>query len=76
MPDMNGRQLADALKAREPGLAILYVSGYTSALFGEFGILNDGEDFLQKPYSMRQLAERVREVLDRHGRDARMRVPQ
>jgi PAS domain S-box-containing protein len=64
MPQMGGRQLAERLRATEPGLAILYVSGYTEDALVRSEISVEGTAFLQKPFSPDTLARRVREVLD------------
>ena len=65
MPDMNGRKLSDALLARRPDVRTLFVSGYTANVIAHHGVLNEDVEFLEKPYSRRQLLDRVREVLDR-----------
>ncbi|MBC8164728.1 MAG: response regulator, partial [Bryobacteraceae bacterium] len=64
MPGMSGRELADRLRALQPGTKVLFVSGYT-----ENGIVNEGElekgtAFLHKPFTPDQLARKVREVLE------------
>lgn len=63
MPGMNGRELAGRLKARHPGMGILYVSGYTADVIAPHGILDPGIHFLQKPFSRKDLARKVREAL-------------
>jgi DNA-binding response OmpR family regulator len=65
MPQMSGRQLAVRLAALRPEMRVLYVSGYTDDAILQHGILEEGIDFLPKPYSPDQLAARVREILDR-----------
>jgi PAS domain S-box-containing protein len=65
MPELNGRKLAAAITARRPDVRTLYVSGYTSNVIAHHGVLDSGVEFLAKPFSRRQLLERVREVLDR-----------
>ena len=65
MPGMNGRELARALLQRHPGLRCLFMSGYTADIIAHHGILEDGVDFLQKPFSKTTLAARLRSVLDR-----------
>jgi len=64
MPDMTGRELADALTALYPQLAVLYVSGYAASAIEEENLLGPGTSFLSKPFSVRALADKVREVLD------------
>ena len=64
MPHMNGRQLAERLARRQPGLKVLFASGYTQNVIAHHGVLDHGVQFLPKPYSLTSLATRVREVLD------------
>ena len=64
MPEMNGRQLAELLATIQPGLKCLYMSGYTANVIAHRGILAEGVRFLQKPFSLKSLAEKVQEVLD------------
>ncbi len=64
MPGMTGRDLAEALKAERPGLRVLYMSGYTDDAVVRHGVLEEGMPYLQKPFSPRALASKVREVLD------------
>jgi signal transduction histidine kinase len=64
MPDMNGRQLAEAATARHPGLKVLYTTGYTRNAIVHNGMLDGGVNFLAKPFTLAQLAVKLREVLD------------
>ncbi|OQX17096.1 MAG: hypothetical protein BWK76_10620 [Desulfobulbaceae bacterium A2] len=64
MPEMNGRDLARYLHGFLPGLRCLFMSGYTANVIAHHGVLDPGVHFLQKPFSSRDLAARVREVLD------------
>ncbi len=64
MPEMNGRDLAKNLTSLYPGLRILFMSGYTGDAIAHRGMLAEGENFIQKPFSMQSLAAKVREVLD------------
>jgi PAS domain S-box-containing protein len=63
MPEMNGRELADRLLAFEPDLNLLFMSGYTSTVIAQLGVLDKGMRFMQKPFSMKHLAAKVREAL-------------
>lgn len=64
MPDgMSGRQLAERLKADNPGLKVLYTSGYSTDLLGKDLNLQEGMNFLQKPYPPSRLVETVRNAL-------------
>ncbi|NLD37824.1 MAG: response regulator [Desulfatiglans sp.] len=63
MPDMNGHQLSEELRAAYPDIKILFTSGYTSDVIANRGILDDGVNFLPKPFSKKDLALKVREVI-------------
>ncbi len=63
MPGMSGQQLSARLRMKLPDLPILYVSGYTDDAILQHGRFLPNTAFLQKPFSPRLLAERVREVL-------------
>jgi signal transduction histidine kinase len=64
LPDTNGRRVADALSATRPDLRTLFVSGYPSDALSHRGVLDEGVEFLEKPFSRDGLLRRVREVLD------------
>ena len=64
MPEMNGRDLAKELQSEYPQLRCLYMSGYTANVIAHHGVLDAGLYFIQKPYSMNALADKLREVLD------------
>ncbi len=65
MPEMNGRELARQLLSLYPDLKRLFMSGYTADVIARQGVLDDGVNFLQKPFSRNQLGLKVREVLDK-----------
>jgi two-component system, cell cycle sensor histidine kinase and response regulator CckA len=65
MPEMNGRDLAKRLLSLYPNLKRLFMSGYTANVIAHQGILEEGMHFIQKPFTMKELAAKVREVLDR-----------
>jgi CheY-like chemotaxis protein len=67
MPEMNGRRLADRALELRPGLPILYTTGYTRNAVVHNGMLDAGVAFLAKPFTIAQLARKIREVLDGAG---------
>jgi len=64
MPGMNGKDLAHNLQSMNPRLKYLYMSGYTADAIAQQGVLDEGVYFIQKPFSLPDLATKVREVLD------------
>ncbi len=64
MPEMNGKDLRDRLAEVKPGFECIFMSGYTANVIAHRGILDGGIDFLQKPFSIQTLLEKVRDVLD------------
>ena len=63
MPGMNGREFARALQATRPELKLLFMSGYTADVIGRHGVLEVGENFLQKPFALDRFRSKVSEVL-------------
>ncbi len=64
MPVMNGRDLADLLMAMQPDLKCLFMSGYTADIITNKDVMNEGVQFLQKPFLIQDLARKIREILD------------
>ena len=64
MPEMNGKELAKQLRAVRPALKLLFMSGYTSDVMARHGVLDQGMNFIEKPFAFTELAEKVRQVLD------------
>lgn len=64
MPGMSGRELAEKLLCWQPEMKVLYMSGYTDDAMIRYGVLEAGMNFMQKPFSMEALAQKVRQVLD------------
>jgi len=64
MPQMSGRELAERLKALQPLLKVLYISGYTDDMLAHHGVLESNVYLLQKPFAPDELAKKLREVLD------------
>ena len=63
MPGQNGRELAREIQGRQPGVPVLYMSGYADRTFGPDGPGADGEGFLQKPFALEVLFDRVERIL-------------
>ena len=63
MPEMNGSDLASRLQSLRPHVKILFMSGYTADIIAHRGIMEEEVQFIEKPFSMRNLAVKVREAL-------------
>ncbi len=63
MPGMSGRQLRDAVMKLRPGIRVLYMSGYTSDIISAKGVLEAGIHFIQKPFSLKELAQKLATVM-------------
>ena len=61
---MDGRQLAQRLGVVKPGVKVLFMSGYTADVIAQRGVLDEGVQFLSKPFTRDDLARKVREMLD------------
>jgi two-component system cell cycle sensor histidine kinase/response regulator CckA len=66
MPEMNGLDLARRLDALRPGMKTLFMSGYAANVIAHRGVLDRGMRFIQKPFSIKELAASVREALEGH----------
>lgn len=65
MPDgISGRQLAEKLKIDNPNLKVIYTTGYSPDLMGKDVTLQEGVNFLQKPYPPQKLVQTVRNGLE------------
>jgi CheY-like chemotaxis protein len=64
MPGMNGRDLAKSLVSTYPGLKRLFMSGYTADIIARHGVMDEGAHFIQKPFSLMDLAAKLREALE------------
>jgi PAS domain S-box-containing protein len=64
MPVMNGRELKDRVCALKPGIKVLYMSGYTANAIARRGVLEEGTNFIEKPFNPNDLGKKVRQVLD------------
>jgi CheY-like chemotaxis protein len=64
MPEVNGRRLAEEALRRRPDLRVLFTTGYTRNAVVHNGVLDPGVKLIGKPFTIEELAARVREVLD------------
>ena len=64
MPGMNGRELANKLLSTHPHLKGLFMSGYTADVIADHGVLDQGVNFIQKPFNIKDLATVIRDILD------------
>ena len=63
MPEMNGRELSGRLQSLYPSMKVLFMSGYTADVIAHRGVLDEGMNFIQKPFSMSELSIKVQEAL-------------
>jgi CheY-like chemotaxis protein len=64
MPHVNGRKLADEARGLRPELKVLFTTGYTRNAVVHNGVLDAGVDMISKPFTVEELAAKIREVLD------------
>ena len=64
MPEMNGRELVEKLQSIRPGILHLFMSGYTSDAIIERGVSDQEENFIQKPFTVQDIANKVRAHLN------------
>ncbi len=64
MPLMGGRELAEKLAEKYPKMRVLFTSGYTNDAIVRHGIIAEGTNFIQKPFTLDALSRKVREILD------------
>lgn len=64
MPGMNGRELSGKIMALYPEITTLFMSGYTADVISHRGVLDEGVYFIHKPFSLQDLAKKVRESLE------------
>lgn len=65
MPEMTGRDLSEQLRPIRPEMGRLFMSGYTANVIAHHGVLDEDVHFVQKPFSTKELAAKVREALER-----------
>ena len=64
MPGMNGKELKEQIEIKYPAIKVLFMSGYPADIVAHRGVLEEGVEFLQKPFTPVMLAKKVREVLN------------
>lgn len=64
MPEMNGKELARQVQQLFPEIRSIFISGYTANIIAPHGVLAEGVHFIQKPFSMKKLSAKLREVLE------------
>ena len=64
MPDINGKHLAALVTKIQPGVRVLFMSGYTADVIASQGILEEGVNFIQKPFTMKDIALKLRRILE------------
>jgi PAS domain S-box-containing protein len=69
MPGMNGKEVADQLAALQPGLKVLFMSGYSGEVIAHHGVLEAGVAYLPKPFTPDALSAKVREMLGAEKQD-------
>ncbi|HET6420264.1 MAG TPA: PAS domain S-box protein [Geobacteraceae bacterium] len=65
MPKKNGKEISDEIRKIKPGMKVVFMSGYTADLMHSKGILENGVDFITKPFPKAELLRKVRETLDK-----------
>jgi len=63
MPEMNGRELAKKVISYHPGIKCLFMSGYTAEIIAHQGVIDEEMNFIQKPFTMKTLGEKVKTVM-------------
>jgi len=63
MPEMNGRELEGHILKSNPGIRCLFMSGYTANVISHHGVLDEGVHFIQKPFSLNDMARKIRDSL-------------
>lgn len=65
LPDMKGWDLAHHIEEKDPKIKVVFMSGYSEEVFADHYTLDKRSDFIEKPFNMRDLLKKMRELLDR-----------
>ena len=65
MPRKNGREMLDEIKKIKPDIKVVFISGYAADIIQKKGIIEEGTEFITKPFKKNDLLQKVREVLDK-----------
>ena len=65
MPGKNGREALDEIRKMKPGIKVIFISGYAAEMISEKGIIEEGTEYITKPFEKNDLLRKIREVLDR-----------
>ncbi len=65
LPEMNGKELAHHIQKKHPDMHVLFMSGYTANVIVHNGVLDEGINFIQKPFSIGDLTSKIRDILDK-----------
>jgi len=76
MPEMNGRELADTFIATHPSTQCLFMSGYSAEVITRNGILVNGINFIEKPFTLQKFADKIKKILSDtdHQHDSNLTV--
>ncbi len=64
MPTLNGKDLADRIRLQNPRQKMIFMSGFTDDVLAEHGVMNQGIPFIQKPFTARGIAIKIKQVLE------------
>jgi nitrogen-specific signal transduction histidine kinase len=64
MPKKNGVEILMEIKKRKPGIKVIFISGYSAEFIQKMGIIEDGVDYIAKPFEKNHLLRKIREILD------------
>ncbi|MBD3265557.1 response regulator, partial [bacterium] len=65
LPNKSGREIVEKVRQNRPSIQVLYMSGYTDDAIVQHGVLEEGLEFIQKPFETKRLLRKIREILDR-----------